>query len=76
MPCEAPEFIEALTTEQFFSLGVFRRFQHLAVPVMEASVRFAKKIPGFTDIKFADQLKLMKRNGFMVVHLAVSVSVF
>ncbi|CAL1535666.1 unnamed protein product, partial [Lymnaea stagnalis] len=56
---------------QFFSHGIFRRFQELVLPVMEASVRFAKKIPGFTSFAMRDQIMLMKRNGFMVVHLAL-----
>ncbi|CAG5136767.1 unnamed protein product [Candidula unifasciata] len=65
------EILDTLTSHQFLSKGIFRRFQELTVPVMEASVRFAKKIPGFTSLAMRDQILLMKRNGFMVVHLAL-----
>uniref|UniRef100_A0A2C9JBL1 Uncharacterized protein n=1 Tax=Biomphalaria glabrata TaxID=6526 RepID=A0A2C9JBL1_BIOGL len=68
---EPPEILDTLTSEQFFSYGIFQRFQELALPVMEGSVRFAKKIPGFTSLAMRDQIILMKRNGFMVVHLAL-----
>ncbi|XP_059145282.1 nuclear receptor subfamily 1 group D member 2-like [Physella acuta] len=71
MMLDPPEVLDTLTSEQFFSHGIFQRFQELAVPVMEASVRFAKKIPGFTSLAMRDQIMLMKRNGFMVVHLAL-----
>ncbi|BFZ21687.1 hypothetical protein BsWGS_24726 [Bradybaena similaris] len=68
---EPLEVLDTLTTDQFFSRGVFGRFQELALPVMEGSVRFAKKIPGFTALAMRDQIMLMKRNAFMVVHLAL-----
>ncbi|CAG5117253.1 unnamed protein product, partial [Candidula unifasciata] len=71
IPAEPVEVLDTLTTDQFFSRGVFGRFQELALPVMEGSVRFAKKIPGFTSLAMRDQIMLMKRNGFMVVHLAL-----
>ncbi|KAH9498596.1 hypothetical protein Btru_007715 [Bulinus truncatus] len=71
MLSEPPEVLDTLTTEQFFAHGIFQRFQELAIPVMEGSVRFAKKIPGFTSLAMRDQIILMKRNGFMVVHLAL-----
>ncbi|GFO50095.1 peroxisome proliferator-activated receptor gamma [Plakobranchus ocellatus] len=68
---EPHEVLETVTAEEFLSHGIFRRFQELTLPVMEGSVRFAKKVPGFTSLVMRDQILLMKKNGFMVVHLAL-----
>ncbi|KAK3775010.1 hypothetical protein RRG08_036304 [Elysia crispata] len=68
---EPSEVLETVTPEEFQTHGIFRRFQELTLPVMEGSVRFAKKVPGFTSLGMRDQILLMKKNGFMVVHLAL-----
>ena len=69
---EMGEVVDSLTTEEFHEREVFWRFQEVLLPVMEASVKFAKRLPGFTSLPMPDQIELMKQNGFMVVHLAVS----
>nr|QRG28752.1 peroxisome proliferator-activated receptor [Patella depressa] len=63
--------VECLSSEEFFEKGIFTQYQELIVPVLEASVKFAKKLPGFTNMSMADQICLMKTNGFMVVQIAL-----
>ncbi|XP_070188377.1 peroxisome proliferator-activated receptor delta-like [Littorina saxatilis] len=65
------EVLHSLTTEEFHEREIFWRFQEVLLPVMEASVKFAKRLPGFTSLPMPDQIELMKQNGFMVVHLAL-----
>ncbi|KAL8610174.1 hypothetical protein ACOMHN_005948 [Nucella lapillus] len=64
------EVLHSVSAEDFQDLEVFWRFQETLVPVLEASVKFAKRLPGFAALPMPDQIDLMKRNGFMVVQLA------
>ncbi|XP_025110659.1 peroxisome proliferator-activated receptor delta-like isoform X1 [Pomacea canaliculata] len=66
---EVPEVLHALSTEDFYDRDIFWRFQEVIMPVLEASVKFAKRLPGFANLPMPDQIELMKRNGFMVVYL-------
>lgn len=68
---EVPEVLHALSTEDFYERDIFWRFQEVIMPVLEASVKFAKRLPGFANLPMPDQIELMKRNGFMVVYLTV-----
>nr|UVD54609.1 peroxisome proliferators-activated receptor [Azumapecten farreri] len=60
--------LNQLTSEDFHNQGVFTRYQQMIVPLMQASVKFAKRIPGFTSLPLNDQISLMKQGT-----LAVSV---
>nr|KAG5707536.1 hypothetical protein BaRGS_001084 [Batillaria attramentaria] len=68
---EGPEILHTVSPEDFYERDLFWRFQEVILPVMEASVKFAKRLPGFTSLPMPDQIELMKQNGFMVVHLAL-----
>ncbi|XP_076456231.1 peroxisome proliferator-activated receptor delta-like [Babylonia areolata] len=63
--------LQSLSAEEFQEREVFWHFQEVLLPVLEASVKFAKRLPGFTALPMPDQIELMKQNGFMVVHLAM-----
>ncbi|XP_046351864.1 peroxisome proliferator-activated receptor delta-like [Haliotis rufescens] len=63
--------MDGMSSEEFHDRQIFGLYQELILPVMEASVKFAKKLPGFTNIPMHDQINLMKRNGFMVVQVAL-----
>ncbi|XP_021371614.1 peroxisome proliferator-activated receptor delta-like [Mizuhopecten yessoensis] len=62
------DLINHLTSEDFHTQGVFTRYQQMIAPLMQASVKFAKRIPGFTSLPLNDQISLMKQGT-----LAVSV---
>ncbi|XP_069107537.1 peroxisome proliferator-activated receptor delta-like isoform X2 [Argopecten irradians] len=62
------DIVNQLTSEDFHNHGIFTCYQHMIVPLMQASVKFAKRIPGFTCLPLADQISLMKQGT-----LAVSV---
>ncbi|XP_033728786.1 nuclear receptor subfamily 1 group D member 2-like [Pecten maximus] len=62
------DIVNQLTSEDFHNQGVFTCYQQMIVPLMQASVKFAKRIPGFTCLPLSDQISLMKQGT-----LAVSV---
>ncbi|XP_060069886.1 peroxisome proliferator-activated receptor delta-like [Ylistrum balloti] len=62
------DIVNLMTSEDFHNQGVFTCYQKMIVPLMQASVKFAKRIPGFTCLPLNDQISLMKQGT-----LAVSV---
>jgi hypothetical protein len=58
--------------EEFQNWRVYERYQDILVPLMEGAVRFAKQIPGFSDLSTNDQIILMKQASMSVAIIAVS----
>ena len=69
------DVIYSLTSSEFHEKQVFLRYQEVMLPFLEAAVKFAKRLPGFTPLPMPDQIELVKQNGFMVVQLMVSTFV-
>ncbi|KAL5005631.1 hypothetical protein ScPMuIL_016789 [Solemya velum] len=58
--------INCLESHEFHSRGIFTCFQEMLVPLLEAAVKFAKKIPGFSGLVLSDQIVLLKQSSMSV----------
>ncbi|XP_064598277.1 peroxisome proliferator-activated receptor delta-like [Liolophura sinensis] len=66
-PCnEATRFVGWMDAMVFEQLEVFKRFQQMLIPSIEATAKFGKKIPGFADLCMNDQILLLKHAGFEI----------
>lgn len=64
-----------MSEEEFQNWRVYERYQHIMVPLMEGAVRFAKQIPGFSDLSTNDQIILMKQSSMSVAIIANNCAV-
>lgn len=72
-PCsQATRFIGWMDAMVFEQLEVFKRFQEMLIPSIEATAKFGKKIPGFADLCMNDQILLLKHAGFEIGIVMVS----
>lgn len=58
--------------EDFERFKIYRKYQELLLPLMEGTIRFAKQLPGFTELSTYDQITLMKQASMSVSLVAVS----
>ncbi|KAK3578068.1 hypothetical protein CHS0354_032718 [Potamilus streckersoni] len=59
--------------ETFKEKEVFKCFQEIAVPVLEGTVKFARRIPDFSTLTMAEQIALMKQNSYCVTLILLHV---
>ncbi|KAL3854866.1 hypothetical protein ACJMK2_014105 [Sinanodonta woodiana] len=66
-------FTNTLDSETFKEKEVFKCFQEIAVPVLEGTVKFARRIPDFSTLTMAEQIALMKQNSYCVTLILLHV---